>query len=333
MGRGYTSVKTRQAVFKAIEELNYRPNVLAQTLAKQSTDTIGLILPTGAIFSKYLASFVTEVHKMAAKVGKSIIMKQVADKPQAALHAINELIDHRCEAVLYYNPSGYKNYDETVESLNHIIDSFPVPVVLINSFLPDHPDHCVWYDHIKYAKAPVEYLISQGHERIAFISLPLTQRTTQLRVHGYQEAMETAGIKFEPLLFVESEKLLDTEESGLLDISRSGYEACKQLIQRGLDFTAICCVNDLLAIGALRALDEARMVVPEQVSLFGFDDDPILNYFSPSISSVILPSKQIINHAVDLIIAHLKKSELPQYSDLELTSKLVIRNSVKALTN
>ncbi len=328
-GQGYTSDKTREAVFKAIEELNYRPNVLARTLARQSTDTIGLILPMGTSASKYLASFIDEVNKMAARVGKAIIMKQVADQPGGALNSINELIDHRCEAVLYYNPSGYHNYQETIEQLNEKIETFPVPVVVINSYLPDHADHCVWYDHVKFAAAPVDYLAAHGHQRIAFISLPLSQRTTQLRMQGYKDALNRAGLEFDDSLFVESVKCAD--ESGIVDVSKSGYNACKQLLERGQEFTALCCVNDLLAIGALKALTEAGIAVPEQVSLFGFDDDPVLNYFSPSISSVILPSKQIINHAIELTIAHLGKKELPVYDEQGTQSQLVIRNSVKAL--
>lgn len=327
-GQGYTSDKTREAVFKAIEELNYRPNVLARTLARQSTDTIGLILPMGTSASKYLASFIDEVNKMAARVGKAIIMKQVADQPGGALNAINELIDHRCEAVLYYNPSAYHNYPETIEQLNEKIETFPVPVVVLNSFLPDHPDHCVWYDHIKFAAAPVDYLVAKGHQRIAFISLPLSQRTTQLRIQGYKEAMTKAGLEFDEKLFVESVKKAD--ENGVVDISSSGYNACKQLLERGEAFTALCCSNDALAIGALKALTEAGVSVPDQVSLFGFDDDPVLNYFTPSISSVVLPSKKIINHAIELTIAHLAKTELPVYDEEGTQSHLVIRNSVAA---
>ncbi len=329
-GRGNTSEKTRQRVFQAIEELGFRPNVLAQTLATHASGMIGLLLPSGSGMSKCMASLVSDIHEMDVLAGQSIIMKQVRDEPGGALNAIYDLIDQRCEAVLYYNPSSFSNYNETIEQLNRCIDSFSVPVILLNSYLPAHPDRCVWYDQESFAAQPVDYLLQHGHKRIAYISGSLGQRTAQQRLQGYQRAVKDAGIPFDPLLFVERQRC-PVDDNGNEDQSLSGYLACQQLIERGLDFTAVCCFNDHLAIGAQKALQDAGLSVPDDVSVFGFDNEPILNYFNPRISSVILPSEAFITHAIKLTLAHLNGSELPNYDELDLSVKLVVRESVKSL--
>lgn len=328
-GRGNTSEKTRQLVYQAIEELGFHPNVLARTLATHTSNMIGLILPSGSGMSKCLASLVGDIHRMEILEGKSIIMKQVRDEPGGALNAIYDLIDQRCEAVLYYNPSSFANYNETIEQLNRCITNFLVPVVLLNSYLPDHPEHCVWYDQESFGALPVEYLIEHGHSKIAYISGSLVQRTAQQRLQGYQRALKDAGIAFDPLLFVEGQTYL-IDDNGNDDGGLSGYNACMQLIQRGLDFTAVCCFNDHLAIGVQKALQDAGLSVPNDVSVFGFDNEPIVNYFNPSISSVIQPSAAFITRAIKLTLAHLNGSDLPTFSDMELSAGLVIRESVKS---
>lgn len=326
-GRGYTSEKTRDAVLKAAQELNYRPNVLARNLARQTSDTIGLILPAGANVSRYLASLIDEIHKSAHAAGKDVIMRHVEDVPGQAVSSIYDLIDHRCEAVLYYNASSSAHYEETIAVIDEEIEKFPVPVMLLNSYLPKHPNYCVWYEHEKYAAKPVEYLIEKGHRQIAYLSCSLVQRTAQARQCGYQQALSQAGIEYDPQRFIEG---LPVSEDGTVprDMCEVGYLACKELLAREVTFTAICCVNDHLAIGALKALQEHGLNVPNDVALFGFDDSPVLNYFTPSISSVILPSAELISYAVVLCFAHLNKTPFPDYQQHHIDAQLVIRDSV-----
>ena len=330
-GRGYTSEKTREVVLKAAQELNYRPNVLARNLALQTSNTIGLILPSGALVSRYLASLVDEIFKKAQAAGKDVIMKHVDDRPGLAMESIYNLIDHRCEAVMYYNSSSFVNFDDTVAEIDAAIDSFSVPVVLLNGYLPKHPKHCVWYEHARFAAKPVEYLLEHGHRNIAYITGPLNQRTVQERVKGYRQALEHHGIEYNEQLFVEGSYKVLEDDTLSQDVSLMGYEACIELLERGVNFSAICFANDYLAIGAQKALQERGIDVPSEVSLIGFADTPVLNYFSPSISSVVLPSTQLINYAVELCFAHLSHSELPDYDSLYFDSELVLRGSVKAL--
>lgn len=319
-GTAKISEATKQAVFQAIEELNYRPNVLAQSLSKQETNTIGLVIPRGSNTSQYLALLIEICQELADKAGKFLMITQVNDQSDGGVKAIRSLVDRRCDAVLYYNNSFFDHYNIRGDELSDLIDELPVPLVVMNCYLPRHPQNCVWFDHSQGARLPVEYLLAQGHKRIAYIAGPLNQRTAQLRLQGYQAALATAGIAFDPLLVAEGDRYY-----------HGGYSACNQLLQRKTEFTALCCFNDLTAIGVLKALEEHGIAVPQQVSLFGFDNEAVLDYLSPSLSSVQLPAHAFVTHAMTLLLDKLTSTETPKQDDSEFIGELVVRGSVAAL--
>jgi DNA-binding LacI/PurR family transcriptional regulator len=319
-GTAKISEATREAVFKAIAELNYRPNVLAQSLSKQETNTIGLVIPRGSNTSQYLGLLIEVCQDMADKAGKFLMIAQVNDQLDGSIRAIRALVDRRCDAVLYYNNSSFDRYNTQGDELSDLIDELPVPLVVMNCYLPRHPDYCVWFDHSLSAKMPVDFLLAQGHKRIAYIAGPLHQRTSQLRLQGYQQALANAGLALDPLLLAEGDRLYS-----------GGYSACNQLLQRKVDFTAICCFNDMTAIGALKALQELAIVVPDEVSLFGFDNETIVDYLHPSVSSVSLPANTFVASAFNLLMAHLTQTALPTFDQNTFAGDLVIRKSVRSL--
>jgi LacI family asc operon transcriptional repressor len=318
-GTAKISQATREAVFQAVDELNYRPNVLAQSLSKQQTNTIGLVIPRGAASSHYLSQLIEKCQEMADKAGKFLLISQASDHPDGGILSIRALVDRRCDAVLYYQNSFFENYLNE-EMLSDLIDEFKVPLVVMNSKLPKHPDHCVWLDNVKSASLPVEYLIKHGHQRIAYISGPLNQQSSKARLRGYQQALNKHAIALEPLLLIEGQRS-----------HQGGYEACQQLLQRNRDFTALCCFNDEMAIGALKAIREAGLSVPEDICLFGLDNIGILDFLEPPISSVSQPTHDFVERAVELLLAHINNSPLPDSKDNCFCGELIIRQSVRDL--
>jgi LacI family asc operon transcriptional repressor len=319
-GTAKISQATREAVYAAVDELNYRPNVLAQSLSKQQTNTIGLVSPRGAATSHSLSQLIEKCQEMADKSGKFLLISQASDQPNGGIQSIRALVDRRCDAVLYYQNSFFENF-LTEEILSDLIDEFKVPLVVMNSKLPKHLDHCVWSDNVNNASLPVEYLVAHGHKRIAYISGPLNQKSSKARLRGYQQALNKHAIELDPLLFTEEERS-----------SQGGYEACKQLLQRKTDFTALCCFNDDMAIGALKAIHEAGLSVPDDISLFGVDNIELLEFFQPTISSVCQPTHKFVERAMELLLAHLNNSPLPDNNDNCFSGELIIRESVRDLT-
>jgi len=321
-GTAKISQATREAVFQAVEELNYRPNVLAQSLSKQQTNTIGLVIPRGAAISQYLSQLIEKCQEMADKNGKFLLISQADDQPDGAIRSIHALVDRRCDAVLYYHNSFFDQNNMNEDILSDLIDKVGVPLVVMNCQLPRHPNHSVWLDNVKSAALPVEYLLQQGHQRIAYIAAPLSQRTAKARLRGYQQALNQYAIELDPLLLTEGERSY-----------QGGYQACQQLLQRGADFTALCCFNDKMAIGAFKALHEAGLSIPEDISLFGLDNEDILDFFEPSISSVSQPTHEFVLRAVELLLVHLNHLPLSDGKDNCFSGALILRKSVRSLAD
>jgi DNA-binding LacI/PurR family transcriptional regulator len=319
-GTAKISQATREAVFAAVDELNYRPNVIAQSLSKQQTNTIGLVIPRGVKNSQYLSQLIEECQNMADENGKFLLISQSEDQPDGAIRSILALVDRKCDAILYCHTSFFDQNKLNEDILSDLIDKITVPLVVMNCQLPRHPNHCVWIDNEKSAALPVEYLLQQGHQKIAYIAGPLHQQTAKSRMRGYQKALNQHNIELDPLLLAEAERGF-----------HGGYLACQQLLQRSSGFTAICCFNDQMAIGAVKALHEAGLCVPEDVSLFGLDNEDILEFFEPSICSVSRPTHKFVIRAVELLMAHLNGLPLSTSTDSCFSGELTLRESVRAL--
>lgn len=319
-GTAKISQATRDAVFKAIEELNYRPNVLAQTLSRKASNTIGLIIPRGASASYALATLIEQAQELVDQQGKFLAIAQVSDQPNGGVDTIRSMLDRRCDAILYYNNSFFDHYNIKGSELSELIDELPIPLVVVNCHLEKHPHHCIWVDHTRTGYIQTKYLIEQGHTRIAYLSGPLTQRTAQLRLQGYQNALQEAGIQLDPLLVVEGDRHCP-----------GGYSACNQLLERTRDFTALACFNDLSVIGAMKALTEHQINMPEDVSLIGVDNDSVDDYLVPAVTSVALPLDQLVGQSIELLFAHINGADAPSFEPADFAGELVIRQSVRAL--
>jgi LacI family transcriptional regulator len=173
----------------------------------------------------------------------------------------------------------------TVEpEIIRLIQRSKIPLVLIDNSMPGLSVDAVLNDGFGGAQEAVAYLISKGHRRIAFLSGPTRQGnrpvnvfyTIERRAAGYRTALLEAGIPVDYDLFEAADSV--TVEGG--------YQACKRLVERGVQFSALFCANDFVAIGAMKALREAGLRVPEDVSLLGFDNVDMAEYLFPPLTTV-----------------------------------------------
>ncbi|UBM41659.1 LacI family DNA-binding transcriptional regulator [Hafnia paralvei] len=272
-GTGQVKESTRIAVFKAVEELGYRPNLLAQALANQTSNTIGLVVSN---FGRLLRQ---AAHLIEAS-GKHMIVTDGHDTPEGEREAVHLLIDRRCDAIILYTRFMEEPALMQLISQHHAL-------MVINRDLPQARDRCVFFEQQQAASEVVKYLITQGHRQIACITAPINTPTAQSRLAGYKDALEQNQITYHDSLVT----LGDSSVAG-------GYHACCELLARQQPFTALFACNDDMAIGALRALHQAGKRVPEDVSLFGFDDEPSAEYLQPSLSTVYLPIDKMISTAI-----------------------------------
>lgn len=278
-GTGQVKKSTRDAVFKAMDELGYRPNFLAQSLANKSSNSIGLVVSN--FDGPYFGRLLRQAAKLIEASGKHLIVTDGHDTPEDELQAVQLLADRRCDAIILYTRFMSES------ALMALLDSLPVPVMIINRDLPQARERCVFFEQQQAAFNVVDYLIRQGHRDIACITGPIDTPTAQARLAGYRQALAHHHIG-----------LVDARVTYGDSSVPGGYHSCKTLLQTGAPFSALFASNDDMAIGAMKALNQAGKRLPQDVSLFGFDDEPSAAYLQPALSTVYLPIDAMIEAAI-----------------------------------
>ncbi|KHN53713.1 LacI family DNA-binding transcriptional regulator [Pectobacterium fontis] len=302
-GTGQVKQATRDAVFRAMDELGYRPNFLARSLARRTSNSIGLVISNfdGPYFGRLLrrATDIAESH------GKHLIVTDGHDTPEDEQRAVQLLADRQCDAIILY--TRYMSEAELMSLLN----TLTIPMIVMNRDLPQARERCIFFRQQQAAFEVVNYLIEQGHREIAFITAPIQTPTAQARLAGYQQALTAHQIAFDPQRVAYGNSLVS-----------SGYNAARELLNTGVRFSALFVSNDEMAIGAMKVLYEAEKRLPQDVSIFGFDDEPSATYLHPSLSTVYMPIEEMaataITQVLDLIAGKDVKPLEPFVGELKL---------------
>ena len=281
--KGQIKDSTRKIVFEAMQSLNYRPNSLAQALATKKSNSIGLI--TSVFDGNYFGVLLKESAKLADQAGKQLIVTDGHNDPHREMEAIDSLIDRHCDVILLYSRKL------TQQNFKDIKARTSIPIVIINRQVIDNTYCSVWFDHFHASKLAVNHLLELGHTSIACITGAASTRTVKLRYKAYQESLNQRGLKVNTELVEQGDYMIE-----------GGYNACKNLIAKKQKFTALYAFNDDMAIGAIRALHEADIKVPEQVSVIGIDNEPFASFVTPSLSTIELPIKDITNAAMKIAL-------------------------------
>jgi DNA-binding LacI/PurR family transcriptional regulator len=308
---GYEHVTddTRSRVQQAIDELHYRPNLAARQLRQGRSDVIALALPE--LDLPYFAELARSVIKCAEDKGWTVLIDQtdgLVDREQLVLDGIRgRLIDG-----LIFSPIALG-----AEELERRRDT--IPLVLLGERVYDGPVDHVSIDNVAAARVATDHLISLGRQRIAAIGdQPRPQsQTAHLRLRGYREALAEIGLPAPPELVVEVEQYHRAD----------GAAAVRQLLALPEPPDALFCFNDLLALGALRALHEGGVRVPHEVAVVGWDDVEDGRYSTPTLTTISPDKHQIAALAVDFLAARLGdgRSEPPRESTADFT--LAVRES------
>ena len=306
-GTGQVKESTRQQVFKAMEELGYRPNFLARSLANRTSNSIGLIVSTFDGF--YFGRLLQQASRQTEVWGKQLIVADGHDEPEREKQAVQMLADRQCDAIVLY--TRFMS-EETIMSL---IDSIPMPLVVINRDVSQARERCVFFEQQDAAFQAVEYLISQGHRDIACLTVPIHTPTGKARLEGYKNALEKHGIAWDPAK-------VKYGDAGMT----CGFEKCNELLSEKAPFSALFACNDDMALGASKALHQAGLRIPQDISLFGFDDAPSAKWLEPGLSTVYLPIDNMIVTAIDQAIK--LANDEPIETIPPFTGTLVLRDTV-----
>ncbi|HGS4787650.1 TPA: LacI family DNA-binding transcriptional regulator, partial [Vibrio cholerae] len=232
---GQVKAQTREAVLAAMQQLGYQPNSLAQALATNTTNSIGLVLPH--FESSYFGSILFEAEQGAQKAGKKLLVVNSKNSEQGEKEAVATLAAQRCDAILLYS----RHLSEA--QLLELQQQYPSPLVILNRRL-HHPQlHSFGLDQTHIAQLAMQHLLNLGHRHIACITSPLVSETGKVRYQVYQQALHEQGVELNSSLVIEGDNTL-----------LGGYQAMQQLLQQGISMTAVFACNDDMALGAMRAM-------------------------------------------------------------------------------
>ncbi|MGC4808678.1 LacI family DNA-binding transcriptional regulator [Micromonospora sp. DT233] len=308
---GYRPVgeQTRRRVQRAIDELGYSPNLSARHLRRGRTGLIALAVPE--LNNPYFAELAEVAIRQAAELGYTLLMENTAADRATELALLRDAQRHPIDGLIL-SPVRVGR----AEVLARTADT---PLVLIGEGVYDVPHDHIAIDNVAASRTAVAHLIALGRRRIAFIGAsPGDDRhSAQLRLRGYREALSAAGLPAYPQL------VAPTERFG----RRDGRRAMAGLLALDEPPDAVLGYNDLVAIGALRALTEAGRRAPDDVALIGIDDIEEGRFSSPTLSTVAPDKDEIGRLAVRRLVARIEGGEVPDPFTVQTPFVLVPRES------
>ena len=301
---GHKSVteKTRRKVIKAVEDLGYRPNLTARALATGKTATIGVLSHDTTLFGP--ASTLHSVQSAARDNGyRTTIYSLKGEDSDSIISGISDLINQGVDGIVIIAPQI-----RGAKEISNVIGSFPAVLVESESSaaLPS-----VNVDQFYGAYELTRHLISLGHKSIAHISGPKNWYESSRRSQGFKKAL--------------SENKLETTFIWEGDWSaRSGFESTKKII-KNKKITGIFAGNDAMALGALKALSEAGLNVPRDISLVGFDDLPESEYLTPALTTAKQDFHAVGDQALGILLGLVNNNKVRMH--VAIKPEILIRSS------
>jgi DNA-binding LacI/PurR family transcriptional regulator len=309
------SAETRARIWQAAQELNYARDFAALSLATGRSHTIAFVLRQHAdelLVDAFLGGVLNGIANAINPVGYHLLFCTL--DPNAPGSSYSELIrSQRVDGLLISGPV-------INETELHELHEEGVPIVMQGT--PDIDTiYSVDVDNVASAKQAVDHLLELGHTCIAHITPgPLGYIASRDRLTGYRQALDTAGIDYDEELVAEGNFTY-----------ASGYTAMKRLLNKSNLPTAVFIANDVVALGAIRAIREAGLSIPTDMSVIGFDDVPTAGYVYPGLTTIHLPTVSLGKCAGEMLLALINGQE-PAQQRILLETQLVIRGSTSEIT-
>ncbi|HEX6802470.1 MAG TPA: LacI family DNA-binding transcriptional regulator [Terriglobales bacterium] len=307
--RGADSIpqETKDLIFATARKFNYRPNLLARSLRTRQSCTIGVIVPE--ISEGYTATVLSGIEDCLLGEGYFFFVTSHRHRP--------ELIEEYPKTFLDRGVDGVIAVD------THWEHKLPVPVVTVSGHNQVDGVTNIVVNHERASQLALGHLAGLGHRRIAFIKGQDFSSDTEIRWKSNLEAAAEFAIRVSPRLTVQLE-----EDSPSPQV---GYKAAKKLIDAGERFTAIVAFNDVSAMGAIRALFEAGLRVPDDVSVVGFDDIQNAQFQHPGLTTVRQPLREMGRTAAEVVLDRVRmRSERAQAQEIVVEPELIVRESTCA---
>lgn len=297
------SPQTRQRILEAAKKFEYRPNLHARMLRTRLTNTVGVVVPE--LSEGYFTGLMLGVEQYLLQAGYLYFTVSHLCRPDLIEEYPDLLISRAVDGFLLVNTELRKK--------------LPLPAVGISSHIQIPGVTNVVLDHKRATFLALRHLYELGHRRIAFMKGQDFSLDSESRWQSIHIVARELGITIRPELCIYLEKNLWSPELGYLPV--------RELLSLTRDFTAIFCFNDTAAIGAMRAIQDAGLSCPRDISVVGFDDIIVAEYANPRITTVRQPLHKMGVAAAELLIKRIQSPNQPYPETIWFDPELVVRES------
>jgi len=304
----HVSDDLRSRVLAAIEELNYQPSAVARSLRCKRTRTIGMVIPDNC--NPFFAEVARGIEDASFEQGYNVILCNSDGDVEKELDYLELLIGKRVDGIVLVSAGDSQ---ATVD----LLAGQEAAVVIVDREISDLRADLVMTDNLQGGYQATSYLLGLGHRRIACIAGPSPLTPSAARVAGYRMALTKAGVRVD-------EQLILTGDFQ----SHNGYAAMRTLLALTEGPTAIFACNDMMAIGAICAIHQAGLSVPEDISVVGFDDIALASFTCPPLTTVAQAKHAMGILAFEILRERMQDEGLPPRREL-LETELVIRDSCR----
>lgn len=303
------SSATRDRVMKIIDEVGYVPNRIASSMVTKTTKTLGLIIPD--IANPFFPELARGAEDFANREGYTLILCN-SDNSLAKEDAYIDMLQEKMVDGIIFTASSSRT------EVSSALRKAKIPVITVDRDIEGlESQGKIIVDNESGAYQAVCYMIEQGYERIIHLSGPMSSKPARDRYEGFLRALEAKRLK--PV----KSHLMSGTYTG-----EWGYQGVKKLLEEGVDFDGIFCGNDLIALGALKALLENGLRVPEDVGLVGYDDIYMAAMVSPGLTTVRQPKYEMGYEAAKALVDMIENRKRPENGHI-LSTDLVIRETTR----
>lgn len=300
------SADLRERVADAARALKYRPSRIARNLRAGTSQTIGVVIPD--LQNPFFTGVVRGLENVLLAAGYSLLLANSDEDPTRERHMLDTLRAEGVAGLIFVPINAGKS------SYRHLLES-QLPIVAVDRLPVDLRVDLVTVDNAAAACVAVQHLLERGHRRVGLLGGPSKHSTAVQRERGYLTALQLAGVPVRSELIIRG----DFREQG-------GYDGMNVLLAAAQAPTAVFAANNLMTLGALRALHESGRDIPEDVALIGFDDMPWATSLNPPLTAVAQPDTEIGRTAAELLLGRIADPSRP-VRHVVLEASLVVRAS------
>jgi LacI family transcriptional regulator len=300
----------RSRVLEAVQSLGYQPNPSARRLRRRSSDVVGLLISD--IQNPFFLSIIRGVEDAAYAHQFSIVLCNSDEDQPKQQRYLHVMAAERVGGIII-SPT----FNTDAASLDRLSKA-GIPIVVLDRLIDGLASDTVKVNNVQGARDAVQHLLGLGYRRIGLINGPLHLTTGQERFQGYQAAHQAAGLAVSPALV----RFGDFR-------AESGYQLTRELVHLPERPDALFVGNNLMTLGALRALRESGLRVPQDMPVLGFDDMPWSSELSSPLTAISQPTFELGQEAVNLLQRRLTDPDAP-YRTVVLQTRLIVRESCGA---